>query len=90
MIEIIHSDSYKKRVKKFIKKHPDLVVQYEKTLELLEINPYHPSLRLHKLAGKLNELHAVSINTAFRISLIFLIQHDKIIPVDIGTHEEVY
>jgi mRNA-degrading endonuclease YafQ of YafQ-DinJ toxin-antitoxin module len=90
VIEIIHSDSYKKRVKKFIKKHPDLVVQYEKTLELLELNPYHPSLRLHKLTGKLSELHAVSINTAFRISLIFLIQDDKIIPVDIGTHEEVY
>jgi len=46
--EIIYTHSYIKRVKKFIKKHPELILQFEKTLKLLEINPKHPSLRLHK------------------------------------------
>lgn len=64
--------------------------QYEKTLKLLELNPYHPSLRLHKLRGKLSELYSVSINISYRISIIFLIKDDKIIPVDIGSHDEVY
>ena len=90
MAEIVYTDSYLRRVKKFIKKHLKLISQYEKTLKLLEINPTHPSLRLHKLSGKLSELHSVSINISYRISVYFLINEDKIIPVDIGSHDEVY
>jgi len=88
--EIIYTASYLRRVKKFIKKHPKLISQYEKTLKLLELNPAHPSLRLHKLSGKLSELFSVSINISYRISIYFLIEEDKIIPVDIGSHDEVY
>jgi len=88
--EILYTDSYLKRARKFIKRHPDLVAQYEKTLKLLEINPNHPSLRLHKLQGKLSELYSVSINISYRISIIFLIENDKIIPIDLGSHDEVY
>jgi mRNA-degrading endonuclease YafQ of YafQ-DinJ toxin-antitoxin module len=88
--EILYTDSYLKRARKFIKKHPDLVSQYEKTLKLLEINPYHPSLHLHKLHGKLSELYSVSINISYRISIIFLIKDDKVIPIDLGSHDEVY
>ena len=90
MAEIIYTASYLRRVKKFIKKHPELISQYEKTLKLLELNPTHPSLRLHKLSGKLSELFSVSINISYRISIYFLITEDKIIPVDIGSHDEVY
>lgn len=90
MAEILYTDSYLKRARKFIKKHPELVSQYEKTLKLLEINPNHPSLRLHKLYGKLSELYSVSINISYRISIIFLIKDDKIIPIDLGSHDEVY
>jgi mRNA-degrading endonuclease YafQ of YafQ-DinJ toxin-antitoxin module len=88
--EILYTDSYLKRANKFFKKHPDLVSQYEKTLKLLEINPYHPSLRLHKLHGKLSELYAVSINISYRVAILFLIEDQRIIPVDIGSHDEVY
>lgn len=90
MAEILYTDSYLKRAKKFIKKHPNLLSQYEKTLKLLEINPYHPSLRLHKLRGKLSELYSVSINISYRVTIIFLIENDRIIPIDIGSHDEVY
>lgn len=89
MAEIIYTDSYIKRVERFIKKHPELISQYEKTLKLLELNPTHPSLRLHKLQGKLAELYSVSINISYRISLDFLIKDNKIIPVDIGSHNDV-
>jgi len=90
VIKIVYSDSYKKKAKKFFKKHPDLVSQYDKTIELLELNPYHPSLRLHKLTGKLSDLYSISINITYRLSIEFVMQDDKIIPVDIGTHDEVY
>ncbi len=90
MTKIIYTEGYLKRVKKFIKKHPEILPQYTKTLKLLEANPYHPSLRLHKLKGKLSELYSVSINISYRISIYFLIDKSRIVPVDIGTHEEVY
>ena len=90
MAEIIYTETYIKNAKKFFKKHPDLIPRYSKTLKLLESNPYHPSLRLHKLTGKLSELYSVSINMSYRISICFMIEGDKIIPVDIGTHDEVY
>jgi len=88
--EIIYTESYTKRAIKFTKKHPDILSQYEKTLKLLEINPRHPSLRLHKLQGKLSELYSVSINISYRISIDFIIENDQIILIDIGSHEELY
>ncbi|MFH1289001.1 MAG: plasmid stabilization protein [bacterium] len=90
MVKIIFTESYIKRAKKFIKKHPEVVNQYAKTLKLLEINPFHPSLRLHKLKGKLSDLYSVSINISYRISIDFLIEKETIILIDIGCHDEVY
>ena len=87
---ILYTAGYNRRAEKFLKRHPDLLTQYEKTLKLLELNPYHPSLRLHRLKGSLKELHSVSINISYRISLEFLIEEGKIIPVNVGSHDEVY
>ena len=90
MPKIIFTESYNKRAAKFIKKHRDLISVYEKTLILMEINPKHPSLRIHKLKGKLSELYSVSINISYRITIDFIIQNNVIIPIDIGTHDNVY
>ncbi|TVR73372.1 MAG: plasmid stabilization protein [Spirochaetaceae bacterium] len=61
MPEIIYTQSYIRKARKFARRHPDLPGQYEKTLKLLEANPSHPSLRLHKLTGRLDGLYSVSI-----------------------------
>ncbi len=90
MPKIIFTHSYEKKAAKFIKKHPELKNQYSKTLQLMEINPNHPSLRLHQLKGKLSDLHSISINISYRITIEFIIQEDTIIPISIGTHDEVY
>jgi proteic killer suppression protein len=90
MPKIIFTHSYEKRAKKFIKKHPELFSQYEKTLKLLEINPSHPSLKLHRLEGKLSDLYSVSINISYRITLEFYIFDDEIILINVGSHNEVY
>ena len=87
---IIYTKSYLKRATKFCKRHPDLLGQYEKTLKLLELNPFHPSLRLHRLSGSLSDLHSISINISYRITLEFLIEDGKIILVNVGSHDEVY
>lgn len=90
MYKIIYTESYIKRAKKFVQKHPELLNQYKKTLLLLEINPTHPSLRLHKLEGKYSEYYSVSINMTYRITIDFVIKKKEIIPINIGTHSEVY
>jgi len=88
--KIIRSDEYFKKLKKFIRKHPDALERYVKTIELLELDPFHPSLRLHKLQGKLNDYHSVAINMKYRIVIDFIFNEKEIIPIDIGTHDEVY
>jgi addiction module RelE/StbE family toxin len=88
--KIIYTESYIKRAKKFSKRHPDILPQYEKTLKLLELNPFHPSLRLHKLEGKLSDLYSVSISISYRIFIVFIIDEDKIILIDVGNHSEIY
>jgi len=88
--KIIYPQSYIKRARNFIKKHPEILCQYEKTLKLLELNPHHPSLRLHPLKGKLKGLHSVSVNFSYRITLELIIKDQTIILINIGTHEEVY
>jgi mRNA-degrading endonuclease YafQ of YafQ-DinJ toxin-antitoxin module len=59
-------------------------------LQLLEANPFHPSLRLHALRGKLQGVHSVSINLSYRITLELLIQDGQIIPVNVGDHDAIY
>ena len=88
--KLIFTEQYEKRIQKFIKKHPKLLSQYEKTIRLLEANPHHSSLRLHKLSGKLSDLHSVSINISYRITLELIITEKEIIPIEIGSHDEVY
>ncbi|MHB1245391.1 MAG: type II toxin-antitoxin system RelE/ParE family toxin [Sulfuriferula sp.] len=87
---LIFTEQYLKRAARFLKRHPDLEKQYLKTLQLLELNPHHPSLRLHPLSGKLQALHSVSINLSYRITLELLIQDEQIIPVNVSDHDAVY
>jgi len=87
---IIYTHGYLKRAAKFIRRHPELLPQYEKTLKLLELNPLHPSLRLHRLSGPLADLHSVSITIRYRITLEFLLEDGRIVLVNIGSHDEVY
>ncbi len=88
--KLVFTHSYTRRAARFVRKHPEVLTQYQKTLELLEFNPFHPSLRLHKLKGSPDGLHSVSINMSYRMVLEFLIDGRAIIPVDVGSHDEVY
>ena len=87
---LVYTDSYIRRARKFVRRHPQIVGQYEKTLQLLELNPRHPSLRLRNLEGALSGLSSVSINMSYRIVLELLIQDREIILIDIGSHDRVY
>ena len=87
---LVFTDAYNRRAARWLKRHPELRQQYLKTLQLMEANPFHPSLRLHALSGKLQGLHSVSINLSYRITIELLIQGEQIIPVNVGGHDAVY
>ncbi len=90
MFQLVFTSSYEKRLKRFLKKHAQVKSQYSKVIQILEIDPYHPSLRIHRLQGRLKEIHSISINMSYRISIEFIIEDKKIIPVDIGKHDDIY
>ena len=88
--KIIFTESYVRRARKFFKRHPEILGLYEKCLLLMESNPFHPSLRIHALQGKLKGLHSISITLSYRLTIEFLIDDKEIIPINIGTHDDVY
>ena len=90
MYKLIETKSYTKKLKKFFKKHSNLLKKYEKTIFILEQNPHHPSLRLHKLQGEMKEYFSVSIDMEYRIIIDFIIVDEKIYLLDIGSHDKVY
>ena len=88
--DLIFTESYEKIERRFLKRHPDLRERYYKALALLEQDPFHPSLRLHALAGRLAGLHAVAITLQYRITLELELREREVILVNLGSHGEVY
>lgn len=87
---LVFTEAYNRRALRWLKRHPDLRQQYLKTLQLLEANPFHPSLRLYALGGRLKGLQSISINLSYRITLELLIRDEQIIPINVGDHDAVY
>jgi mRNA-degrading endonuclease YafQ of YafQ-DinJ toxin-antitoxin module len=87
---LVFTHQYNRRAAHFLRTHPQLREPYRKTLLLLQANPFHPSLRLHTLAGKLKGLHSISINLSYRITLELILSRREIIPINIGDHDTVY
>ena len=83
------SDELTKEFIQIKKKDPILIKKIEKQLILFKGNPKHPSLRTHKLSGKLNNMWSISIT--MNIRMIYIQRYgDEAYFVDIGTHDQVY
>ena len=87
---LVFTEAYNRRAARWLKRHRELRQQYVKTLQLLEANPFHPSLRLHALSGKWQGLQSVSINLSYRITLELLVLDQEIVPINVGDHDAVY
>lgn len=74
---------------KIQKRDKKLADKIQKKISLFESDPKHPSLRLHKLTGELDELWSISISRSIRM-VYRVIDNDIAYFVKIGTHEEVY
>lgn len=57
----------------------------EKARRLFIENPFHPSLRLHKLSGRMDGHWSISVDRRYRI--IFMpIENGNMLFISIGTH----
>jgi addiction module RelE/StbE family toxin len=88
MKKIEFSNPFKKSFKKQYQKTLTFAFAVMQKLFIMSQDINHPSLKLHKLKGALSSYHAISIEYDLRI--ILEISNDKIILIDIGTHDEVY
>ena len=86
--------SFKRAFKRLVKKNPQLQDKILLVLELLGNNPFHPSLKSHKLTGQLEGLWSCSVSYDCRIIFAFKkdvkTDNDLIVLIDIGSHDEVY
>ena len=92
MLKIGFSPSCLKKLKKIKRKQPELFSQISSQLHIFQINPKHPSLRLHKLAGSHQESWSVSVNMSYRLLFYYASENQEISVVffAVGKHEEVY
>ena len=88
-IEIIWDEPFLRNFRKWIKKHPALKAKFEEKLTLFTEQPFHSSLKTHSLTGNLKDYWALSITYEYRLVFKFL-SENKVLLVNIGTHDEVY
>lgn len=82
------SSNFLRNYRRLLRKNPQIKARVTERLSLFNNNPSHPSLRLHKLRGKMVTDWSIAIASDLR--LIFIYIEDGILLVDIGKHEEVY
>ena len=94
MRTLVWDNSFKRAYKRLIRKNPQLKTKIFVILELLLENPYDPTLKAHKLKGKLDGLWACWVEYDCRIIYTMKSKDDSeeefILLIDIGTHDEVY
>jgi mRNA-degrading endonuclease YafQ of YafQ-DinJ toxin-antitoxin module len=76
---------YSSTFKKHAKKHPHLKTKIIKRIEMFQSDPFNPSLKTHKLTGKLKGYYAFSVDYQTRIMFEFL-DKDSVAMIDVGTH----
>jgi len=86
---IKYHDSFEKAYKKRIVVGSRLDEKVEEKIRIFKNNPKHPILRDHVLKGKKRNLRAFCVTSNVRI-VYKQIAEDKVLFLDIGTHNQVY
>ena len=79
---VFYSSSFKKSIKKYSSNREKI----EKAITKFINNPFDPSLKTHKLTGKLSSYWSFSVDHHLRILFEF-IDKQTIGLIDLGTHE---
>ena len=92
MFLLKHNKIFKKKYKKLIKKSKIVEKKIDQTLEMLEKDPFYPSLRTHNIVKK-NKTKVQSSWAMPDIRIIWRFSKNEIQVIDlldIGGHNEVY
>lgn len=82
-MKILHSPRF---IKKYQKLPKEIKLLAEKREEIFRQDPFHPSLKTHKLKGKLKDQYSFSITYNWRI--VFHFESENLVGFDtVGTHE---
>ena len=87
-MNIAFSSGVNRYLQNIKKKNPKLFNKVHKQLSLCKENPRHPSLRAHKLAGRLSNSWSISIESNIR--MLYYVSDTEIVFFSIGTHDQVY
>jgi len=94
MRALVWSSSFVRALKRRIRRQPSLRDKVERTLRQLAQDPFHPSLRSHKLKGQLSGAWACSVGYDVRILFEFAQNpesgKEEVLLLTIGSHDEVY
>jgi mRNA-degrading endonuclease YafQ of YafQ-DinJ toxin-antitoxin module len=88
-VEVSFSSSFKRAFKRRIKGDADLEARFWQKLEQFTIEPFEPSLKTHKLSGRLKEFWSFSVDYDERV-LFYFTEDGKAVFVGFGSHDEVY
>ena len=88
MRDIFMLSVFEKRLKKFLRYHPELKKPLVNALILLRKDVRSRSLRTHKLHGKMGDSYACSISYQHRI--VFSFDDELVYLESIGSHDDVY
>jgi mRNA-degrading endonuclease YafQ of YafQ-DinJ toxin-antitoxin module len=89
MTEVTFSLTFKRAFRKRIKGNIDLQARFWQKVGQFQQDPFQPTLRTHKLSGKMKNMWSFSIEYDARV-IFYFTDDDKAVFVDIGTHDEVY
>jgi addiction module RelE/StbE family toxin len=91
---LVFASSFKRSFKALIREKKGIELKISEKLDLLVREPFHPSLRTHKLKGKLSGAWAFTVEYDCRIVFNFVKNQtsgeEEILLIDIGTHDDVY
>jgi addiction module RelE/StbE family toxin len=94
MRTLLFDQSFRRAAKRTCKNQPQLRSKMEAVLSLLEIDPFSPALRTHKLKGDLEDLGSYTVEydcrIVFRFHKLENEPEDAIVLINIGSHDEVY
>ena len=90
-MEVSFSSSFKRALKRKIRANPKIENEFWFSLQLFINDPFDPSLKTHKLSGKLRYLWSFKVDYNNRVVFYFTNDNpNRAVLVDLGTHDDVY
>ena len=94
MRTLVWSANFKRAFRRIVRRRPELRARIQQAIELLAEDPFHPTLRSHKLKGELAGIWACKVDYYNRILFDFVTNpesgEEEILLLTMGTHDEVY